>query len=117
MDDVTKLNKWWHKEIEKLNKKLDKITEDKDRAVVLARTSTALSRAVLRELRSAEVAVDTEGSIDAVEARLRVLAAIRRVEVHNEGLRDLLVSLALRIDSDEANTYNQLELTVERGGN
>ena len=119
MDNATKLrkhNEFWYNAVKKLNEKLDRITEDRRQAIILARTSTALCRAVLRELKAAEVVLDTEGTVDAVEARLRVVAAIRRVEVHDEGIRDILMSLEAEPSTlERASGYTQLDLGVEGG--
>lgn len=116
MDNATKLrkvNEFWYDAVKRLNEKLDRITEDRRQAIILARTSTALCRAVLRELRTAEVVLDTEGTVDAVEARLRVVAAIRRVEVHDEDIREILMSLDLEPSMLERESgYTQLELGV-----
>lgn len=72
-----------------IRQELADMRQDRNRLAVLARTSTALCRAVLAELKPVSEAL--EGLMESDDPIQQwVKTAIRRCETHDNGLRELL---------------------------
>ena len=78
-------------EVKRLSAAVEQSNQERDRFKVLARTSTATTRALLVLLENAEHELwKLVKDVDIPEARKLVTTAIKRLKVHDDGLRDLL---------------------------
>lgn len=85
-------------EVKRLSAAVEQSNQERDRFKVLARTSTAATRAMLVLLESAEQELwKLVNDVDIPEARSLVTTAIKRLKVHDEGLRDLLAYQRIEI--------------------